>query len=94
MGPVRWRCVESEISAQRSDWGPAAQVTIYLGRRVREDGLVGTEQWPVDAVVWVVDVADAGLVRAGSGVVDRVVLVHDAETGEPLAYLESAPRET
>lgn len=84
--------VEDAISIERSNWSEDAEIRVYLGRRTDDGGLIGTDQWPVEAVVWVVDVTNAGVPRgAGLGFVARVVLVHDAETGESLTYFQSAP---
>ena len=85
--------VEDEISIERWNWAEDAEIRVYLARRTDDRGHLGTDQWPVSAAVWVVDVTNAGVPRgAGFGLVGRVVLVYDAETGESLAYFESAPQ--
>ena len=84
--------VEDEISVQRSNWSQNAEIRVYLGRRTEDAGGSSNEQWPVGAAVWVVDVNHAGVPRVNFGedplIVGRVVLVHDAETGESLAHIE------
>jgi hypothetical protein len=87
--------VEDEITRQRSQWSETAEIRAYLARRTSDGGDIGTDQIRVGAAVWVVDVDGAGLPRAGEdpGIVDRVILVHDAETGESLAYFESGTTE-
>ncbi len=85
--------VEDEITLQRSGWSEAAEIRVYLGRRTDDGGLASTAQWPVGAAVWVVDVNNAGVPSgAGLDLAGRVVLVHDAETGESLTYFQSAPQ--
>ena len=89
--------VEDAISIERSNWSEDAEIRVYLGRRTDDGGDISTDQWPVEAAVWVVDVNNAGIARAVPGetldvhIVGRVVLVHDAETGRSLTYLLSAP---
>ena len=82
--------VEEEELLERSQWSEDAEIRVYLGRRTDDTGDIATDQWPVGAAVRVVDVTNAGVPRGNGTIADRVVIVHDAETGELMAYFESA----
>ncbi|MEY2402447.1 MAG: hypothetical protein QOJ08_2558 [Ilumatobacteraceae bacterium] len=82
--------VEDEELLERSQWSEDAEIRVYLGRRTDNTGKIPTDQWPVGAAVRVVDVTNAGVPRGNGTIADRVVIVHDAETGELMAYFESA----
>ena len=82
--------VEEEELLERSQWSEDAEIRVYLGRRTDDTGDIPTDHWPVGAAVRVVDVNNAGVPRGNGTIADRVVVVHDAETGVLMAYFESA----
>lgn len=85
--------VETEISVRRSDWSEDAVFDIYLVRRNDPWGTIRSEDWPEGHVAWLVDVDSAGVrAGAGGGVVDRVFLLYDAETGELISDLYARPQ--